>query len=542
MHQGNNMLIYVNQLEFLGSENTPIIFNTIAGWLKHVTSNHFTAQELKGGNEYNIGKYKIRTYEASQYAPIMHSIMLTHPDEKIRGRYWVTEIGVKEENNKVTVTVLLETSDISTRVTEIPATTRPKLIQFLLENTKLSSNTIGLNIRRYSDSEADYKLLRNEIDHKDRKYPLVILSNFDNGKPLISEIKLQSQLLGLAQVVVQKGPIDSWEMERHLSKKYSSWGGAINIIFPSYGRDSCSNSLLLNNHIQEMLDKKINVNRHILSLITHTTNGFRKREHFSPTDVRLKRQRDSRLLLKEKLANQSEYKNYQQLAEEAFLQLDVQEEIIENLKKSHKEEIDDLEYKNLEVVEKWEAQQQENDKLSYIIQELKSKLQQAIRGNTSNKIIYPSDFVSAICERLTPELCLRIIEQIYQDKVIILESAFDTAKKAIGFKNTQKLFEYLSRLVTEYVDMVKNGGDSKAKTLFGDAYSANESETVERTPKLAKLRTFKYQDNDIQMFKHLRFGTSRNPEETLRVHFHWDAHNDIIVIGYCGEHLPVKST
>jgi hypothetical protein len=41
----------------------------------------------------------------------------------------------------------------------------------------------------------------------------------------------------------------------------------------------------------------------------------------------------------------------------------------------------------------------------------------------------------------------------------------------------------------------------------------------------------------IEMLKHLRIGVKDSAAETLRIHFHWDAKDQRIVIGHCGKHL-----
>ncbi|WP_124946352.1 hypothetical protein [Klebsiella pneumoniae] len=77
---------------------------------------------------------------------------------------------------------------------------------------------------------------------------------------------------------------------------------------------------------------------------------------------------------------------------------------------------------------------------------------------------------------------------------------------------------------------------------MGDAYSANESETVERSATLSKMREFDYDGKKVKMFQHVRIGTARAKNETIRVHFLVDKDKRKIIIGYCGEHLDVKST
>ena len=201
------MLIYVNQFELVGDGDADAAFRTIAGWLKVITKRHFTIGELKSGEEFSIGRMKVRTYAATEFSPQMYSVLLSHPDFSVKGRQWITEIGIKNENSVTTVSILLETSDISTLVKDIPSTTRPKLVTFLQENGTLSFATVGLGVKKFKNNIEEFKALSAEIEREDRAYPLVLVSNckIDN-KALINPIKLQEQLLGLAQVVYSDDP------------------------------------------------------------------------------------------------------------------------------------------------------------------------------------------------------------------------------------------------------------------------------------------------------------------------------------------------
>jgi hypothetical protein len=100
----------------------------------------------------------------------------------------------------------------------------------------------------------------------------------------------------------------------------------------------------------------------------------------------------------------------------------------------------------------------------------------------------------------------------------------------------------LRRLVTKYRSKLIEGCDNEARKVFGNnEYAAKESETVMRNQASRRLRTFEYEGAPVEMFRHLKIGIEANVSKTIRVHFHWDAEGEKIVIGYCGEHLPVSS-
>lgn len=362
------MLIYVNQFKLKNIEDDGVIFRTIAGWLKKVTGRHFTVDEIKrSGENYAVERSRVRTYSALQYPPELYSILLSHPDKdkKNSGRQWITEIGIKKEHDYYELSILLEVSDVSTQVRSTPITTRPGLVRFLTKNAELSSDTIGLNPKTIKNSTIDFKLLGVEIEKPERNYPIVLVSNKStDNKPYIDPTKLQEQLVGLAQVVSSHEEIDSWKLEAELTRKFSAWDGAINIIFPPHNKIGIRNKLLLSEHLERMLQNGTNINSEILSIVTHTSNGFKKKLHFSPSDVRAKRQKDLRIKLKDEFNNTVENSEYQKLAEEAFLQLEEQEKLFDQEKESLKKTTDDHEITILELNEELDEAKKENTLLN----------------------------------------------------------------------------------------------------------------------------------------------------------------------------------
>jgi hypothetical protein len=145
-------------------------------------------------------------------------------------------------------------------------------------------------------------------------------------------------------------------------------------------------------------------------------------------------------------------------------------------------------------------------------------------------------------EQPTPEQCLEATLQMFPARCEILESAWKSAREMPQFKNGRRLLDMLRRLMTQYFDAMKTDGDNSARKVFSaDEYSAMESETVMRTPSLRDKRIFARNGHSIEMFRHLKMGKKDNVELTLRVHFAWLATENKLVIGYCGEHLPIAS-
>ncbi|WP_214660070.1 hypothetical protein, partial [Vibrio anguillarum] len=101
----------------------------------------------------------------------------------------------------------------------------------------------------------DIRALKWEIFRPERNFPLVLVSK----NKFIHNIGLQQQLLGLAQVVVFPEDTDDGLMESILTKRYSAWGGAVNIVQPLFGGEVPRNSLILSDQIEKWKQNNVHV-------------------------------------------------------------------------------------------------------------------------------------------------------------------------------------------------------------------------------------------------------------------------------------------
>jgi hypothetical protein len=93
----------------------------------------------------------------------------------------------------------------------------------------------------------------------------------------------------------------------------------------------------------------------------------------------------------------------------------------------------------------------------------------------------------------TPLECIEVIENMYGDECIVLESATKSARDMNCFEHGRRLLDMLRRLVTEYRDKFIEGGDNEARKVFSNnEYAAKESETVMGNQAIRRLRTFTY--------------------------------------------------
>lgn len=320
--RGFSMLVYVNNFELSGNNATERALQSVCGWIQFKTKEEFDVETLKSSCNYKFDNITVRTFCAVALEPKMYSVLLTHPDHEVKGRHWETEIGIKEEEGTTKFSIQLKVNDISTQVRGTVVTTRPLIVKYLSDSRLLKRDTVGLKVN-FLNTEDDIRALKWEIFRPERDYPLVLVSK----NKYIHNIGLQQQLLGLAQVVVFPEDTDDGFMESVLTKRYSAWDGAVNIVQPLFGGDVPRNSLVLSDQIESWKHENVHVLHELLSLVTHTTNGRYRKEHFSPTDVRAKRQKDQRIALTKKVSSLTEDSDYKQLLEEAMQELDRQQEV-----------------------------------------------------------------------------------------------------------------------------------------------------------------------------------------------------------------------
>lgn len=144
--------------------------------------------------------------------------------------------------------------------------------------------------------------------------------------------------------------------------------------------------------------------------------------------------------------------------------------------------------------------------------------------------------------RQSPREILELINELCPDSFVLLPSALSSAEEAEGFELGSRLFDLLWSLATHYRQLRLEGGpDVVAQQVFGHtAWAARESQTTLRNATGKAERTFAYKGDQVLMQQHLKIGVKDSPNHTLRLHFHWDPEDGVVVIGHCGPHLFVQ--
>jgi hypothetical protein len=139
---------------------------------------------------------------------------------------------------------------------------------------------------------------------------------------------------------------------------------------------------------------------------------------------------------------------------------------------------------------------------------------------------------------------LEFAEYLFPDILDIWETARDSACIS-NYKSPGSAYTNLQALAWFGRDYFKQDGQlgmgmrDYLQQLSCD-YSS-ESDSVKNNAKLRGLRNFRKGNTLKIMYDHLKLGT-RGGDGSLRIYFAINAETQKIEIGYCGRHLPVKSS
>lgn len=530
------MLVYSSNFVLEPTDGPQKVIDLVARWIGKCSGSFIPANALmQGASRKRLKDGSTVISRATKFDiaapvyPFIFSTELSHRDDKVPGRRWTTGIGLRQlaADKPVECTFLLRTDEASARVLTPIQVTRPRIVLDVVAQCQPVGETPGIRVKVLDESSASAFLA--DIERASRTYPVVVISPKRDGTYPISPERMQTLLVGIADVVKVALGVDTFELEKILGRRYGAWGGAINVLYRAKlgkNRVYCDSSLYLPERLAELAEAGTSLDSEILSAVTHQTNVPASWHHISLGVV-------DQAVLRAQLANavanaklKENGSEYIQLLEDAM---------------------DQLSEKDLSIGELQDQVQERDGRITELessVQSLKYSLagarQTAINSDDEGlEVILPlRDAVSALVDG-SPSLeqSLSIIQTLFPERVVVLDSAISSARESESFKYGGKAFDFLWKLATGYWPAMANGvGDSEGYKVFGSKnYAQNEGSALSIDGR--RRRTFEYKGRDILMEKHLKIGFKDSLSETLRIHFEWVGADKVLVVGHCGKHL-----
>lgn len=535
------MLVYANELDIVGANPALQVLRAVSGWLSEKLDQRFVIRDITKPGEFSGGSPRgwVRIDRASGEGFALYSWIMKHPDATVRGRQWVTELGLKDdESGGAHFSCVVYTEEQSILVSDPVQASRPRVVNFVINNVEkedgvaFAPGSIGSLLKSVGEDTDSYRGLLANIDDKARSYPLVLVSPDNDGRYYIDPRRLQKALFGLAQVVAIDPGFNSYEMSDVIGKEYSAWAGALNIIRTPHRDGRVFSQFILPRDFPIEADTAHKKECFVLGQVSHNTNIPRQKNRVRPEGVRVLAAKQR---LQRRIAELSE-KPDDSLREELGLVYEELEDLSAQMQQAQQEK-DSLE---LTLLEREEAIQDLERKAreSAYFQSQKSDPQDATTAGES----IPLDLLEIASNNRSPspEQCLNVLAKLYPRRLVVLPSAVQSAQEASGFAQGRRLLDMLNRLVTDYLPEYLSGGDVQARSTFtNNEFAATESDTVAKNRKYRSYRIFEFEGKEIEMLKHLKVGVADDPNSTIRVHFEVDQSSQRIIVGHCGSHLPL---
>ena len=268
------MLIYGCTLRLNPACDRHLVAGIVANWLRYKTRSKVTADDLLRSADLSVREGSVTTALATDHQPELWALRYEHGDSSVSGRQWVTDICTRRTVSKdlFECTVFVRTNEVSARVAAPVTVSRPTVVRDLADACGVS-RTPGLKLHQLTlDDAAAFSY---GLEDERRGHAYVLVSPTTDGKYLLHVEQAKSLLVGLADVVVIPADVDTFLLQRILGRRFSVWGGAVNIIFPStrfQGVPFVPTRRLMPDDLTQLVEKGVRVETEILSILTHRTN------------------------------------------------------------------------------------------------------------------------------------------------------------------------------------------------------------------------------------------------------------------------------
>lgn len=460
-------------------------------------------------------------------------IKLENPDREpkhAQWRRWETQIGAQFNDDGTVYFSLINSfkyvegyigSDVDTGVST------PRLVSRILRSKDWNSEYEGYPLKVFP-TDVDHDSIKSFIDmvfDESRKLPLIYVSRTKDNVSLIDARELSKKVAGNALVYIEtENSVGEFHEFKPNFKNYRCKGGSVRVYLPGANSDIeedwtrhrffTSSFILQNKEVVEVIAKSI-VRRSVL------------RKKFTVYGVESIQQLRSVEQLNEALRSKNN------------------DEIISAYRtenESLKKQIEALKAENSELCTLYDNQEDELDRVREDRNALQVKCD-ALEGSfleVEKEAVTLSDLLPELPQTIEDVVNLF---KLKSKRLIILDEAVKSSRK-VEVRDLNKAWRLLSSLENQAYDLFFNevAGDKKRiyheKTGFNLAMT--EGTTTKKNKDLVRQRVHQYKDEDVQMLAHVGFG-SKKPN-MLRVHFHIDNEDKVLVIGHCGDHLDNSTT
>jgi len=525
------MLVYANNLLTVARPDAfARAIDAVGGWIESKTHKYVTrdklvdgfAQRLRDGKEIACSTLASGDGDGKALA----CISLGHPDDDVPGRKWLTRVGIAQSapGEGCFVSVVLETSDISAKAGMAHAfTTRPVVVRDIVGHCGLAAGEPRTTRQDLTADRLDaFAAL---VENPARDYALVLLTvDPFSERPLVDTDRLMDLLLGLAEVHLVANKRDTFPVAQTLGRSMAAWNGAIRIIYPPRGGSGfIYTELLTTANIVYHQKQGDQVEPYILHSITHRLNLPRSRREVTVADVSNAAMHRRMLALQKEAKDGRVEKDLLKLYEEENTRLLAENGNVKN--------------ENAGLFRQLEAAEADVDRLTRKCDGLQAHLnaRHAATPVDEDTEVPAREFdsLAEVTQAVTTEMAQRIV----------LTNRAEKSMRDSPFKQPNQVYEAFCILDGLFHDLfIKKHGMDKVEKALKEAGLEYAPHMDEKTLGMFDDYTGQYKGRKADFHRHLKIGTSRNPERSFRIHFEWDEDDKKIAVHYAGKHPTNQKT
>ena len=527
----------VSQLHLaLRGNDLSAVFRTaqreILDYAKNRASGSLSARALKGGSFTTDEVGPRRVEGVSIKKPRYWALRFDDDDQRVAGRSWVIEAALARDEEGESVLFGLRLQCVARRnnpayVRSIPTFARSviKACDARLDNQRVSLSPWIVDTSGKVDELVDL------LYQRDRTADVVVVSlpgnSVDMSKGLISGRALATHLVGVAHVAVITRKA-SYYLSDRIGKEFSVFDRGVRTYRPGFDPDQQSISmhpLSTSLRIKKWKGGPEGYRSFLISeTLKRSVDGSSPQKRV-PTFSEAKRVEAeiSRKKAKEKGADEREFlKLYEKENQELTNQINKMEE-------------ENEEYINI-LQEDLKNEKDEKERLKDIVHELQNRIQSLEKLRSVEEGTPIPSSLDELEEWAAEELV---------GSVELHNRALRGAKNSV-FDDVSLIYNALLLLRDYYVPMRRDGGQKIKKefTKRCAELGIQEQKTFSgtRAGEHGDQYVIKDDNRRIELDRHLKKGTNREPRHCFRLYFHWDAERRQVIVGWLPSHLTTRAS
>ena len=449
---------------------------------------------------------------------------LDDPDKSIAGRTWVTEVTIAEQKGKVFFGTRLINVTRGEDTPFVP--TLPGIARQIINQLSATADHLILSEQAHittTDREVDDLIAL--LDDPSRKLPvLVVAESLDCGGVSIAS-SLAMRLVGSCHVIALEAK-GAWELTRRVGRRLSVFDGAVRLYRPRFSSDRSDpfeHPLWIARKDSPQIERTDSIVSYVLaaSVATNLANDYPRFDAI--------RQAAAAEAIAAQRATASDV-DLGQLFEAENTRLTNAYDTLRDEFDQWLETADaDNAISEREIAELRSELARARSQNDALRQSLVNGERTVARANLNNF----SDFEVWARENLSTNIW-------------IAPKAFKEVEKSGLFENPQALGETLYMLDELYVPMRKEPSDEKHAAYHNrrTELRCEDEPCFKRKNDIKKFPEYQviFQGVKYWCADHIKFGGGTDPRKHFRIYYHWNADDQILLVGHLPSHLDNNLT